>query len=221
MLELYWISGSPNSWRAMLGLELKQLDYASHRLDPGQGEHKRPAYLALNPRGKVPTLVDGQVVIYESLAILAYLEAKAAQPALFGATPRQTGFIWQRLFQVMNYAREPINDGVVRPLIRGQAGVEGKAIRRAARAAHQALEWVDSVLAATPYLAGDELSAADVAYMPIVVGLTRAGQCDDARDLDLGFDTLTGRYRAIGAWLARLETLPAYERSYPPHWRGN
>ena len=128
--ELYWISGSPNTWRVMLGMEIKGLSYISHRLDPSKGEHKALEIIALNPWGKVPILRDGDFVIYESIAILAYLENKHPEPALFGTTREETGHIWQRIFEVMNYARDSINNGVVRPLIRGQVGGKGESIKR-------------------------------------------------------------------------------------------
>ncbi len=201
--ELYWISGSPNSWRVMLAMELKGLAYESHRLDPGKREHKTPEFLALNPRGKVPVLRDGDFVIFESIAILAYLEQKHPKPALFGATPEEAGHVWQRTFEVMNYARDAVSNGVVRPLIRGEAAQSSESIKTSAVEAHGELQWVDDILADVPYLAGDQFSAADVSYMPIVQGLIRAGRGDDAVRLALGFDDFGGRYANIARWLAR------------------
>jgi len=217
--ELYWISGSPNSWRVMLAMEIKGQTYVSHRLDPSKREHKAPSILAMNPRGKVPILRDGDVVIYESLAILAYLERKHPEPALFGTTPEETGHIWQRTFEVMNYARESIEDGVVRPLFRGQAKETGEAIKAASLDVHEALSWVEGVLADAPYLAGNSLSAADVSYMPVVQGLVRTGRRDEAIELELGFDGLPEIYPKITAWLGRIEAQPGYDKAYPPHWR--
>lgn len=217
--ELYWISGSPNAWRAMFAMELKGLDYISHRLDPSKGEHKSPEMMPLNPHGKVPVLKDGDVVIYESIAILAYLDQKHPAPALFGDNPVETGKIWQRIFEMMNYAREPIEDGITRPLFRGQAAVVGDAIKAAAIESHAALKWVEGILATTPYLAGDKLSAADITFMPIIQVLIRAGRRDDAIELELGFDTFAAHYPHITAWLAKIEALPEYDKAYPPHWR--
>jgi glutathione S-transferase len=56
-LTLYWVSGSPPSWRVMLTLAMKQLPYRSERIDSASGALKAPAYLDINPRGQVPTLV--------------------------------------------------------------------------------------------------------------------------------------------------------------------
>ena len=70
-LEVYWASGSPFSWRVLLTLEVKQLPYQSKLLTFSKREHKSSEYLALNPRGKVPTLKDGDFLLSESLAIMA------------------------------------------------------------------------------------------------------------------------------------------------------
>ncbi len=52
---------------------------------------RRPPTLELNPRGKVPTLKDGDFAVYESIAIMAYLDRKYTEPPLFGETPEETG----------------------------------------------------------------------------------------------------------------------------------
>ena len=106
--------------------------------------------------------MDGDFVLYESIAILAYLEQTHPVPALFGATEKETGHIWQRMFEMMNYARDAIKNGVVRPLARGQAEQVGGKIKASAIEAHGMLEWAESVLSGSLYLADENLSAADV-----------------------------------------------------------
>ena len=69
-LELFWISGSPFAWRVQLTLAIHKIDYVSHLLDASQGELKKTEYLALNPRGKVPVLKHGELLVRESVAIL-------------------------------------------------------------------------------------------------------------------------------------------------------
>src|SRR5215813_8198463 len=82
MLEIYWGSGSPFAWRVLLAAELKRIPYESRLLEFSKGDLKTPEFLALNPRGKVPVIRDGDVVLAESLAIIAYLERKHPDRAL-------------------------------------------------------------------------------------------------------------------------------------------
>jgi glutathione S-transferase len=72
-MKLYYNPMSPNVRRvrftaAVLGMQLEE-----KKLDFTKGEHKNPEYLALNPNGAVPTLVDGDFVLTESRAIMQYL----------------------------------------------------------------------------------------------------------------------------------------------------
>jgi glutathione S-transferase len=217
--DFYWISGSPNAWRAMLALEYKGVEYVSHRLDPGKKEHKTPEFLALNPRGTVPLLNADGVIITESLAIMAFLESAHPTPALFGATSAETGLIWQRIFEVINYVRDPIETGVVRAISYGTAIKDPEAARAAAAVAKTGLSWLEDILRRQPYLAGLSVSAADIATMPILQMLGRFGKKPDAVELGLGFDDLDRTQPAITAWLERLETVPGYDAAYPPHWR--
>ena len=62
-LELWWGSGSPYSWRALLALEHKRLPYVSHLVQFSKQEHRSPQMLQMNPRGRVPVLKDGDYVV--------------------------------------------------------------------------------------------------------------------------------------------------------------
>jgi len=72
MLTLYGFPRS-RSTRVLWMLEELGADYEYRKVDLGAGEGQHPAYLALNPAGKVPTLVDDGFVLTESVAILTYL----------------------------------------------------------------------------------------------------------------------------------------------------
>lgn len=67
---LYWASGSPPAWRALLTLAEKRIPFNSVMVTFESGILRTPAHLALNPRGLVPVLIDGPVRMYESLAII-------------------------------------------------------------------------------------------------------------------------------------------------------
>ncbi|MBY6063146.1 maleylacetoacetate isomerase [Pseudidiomarina sediminum] len=89
-MELYGYWRSSASYRARIALNFKQLDYNAipvHLLKDGGQQHQQ-AYRQLNPNGLVPTLVDGQIILHQSLAIVDYLEEKYPEPSLLPATPR-------------------------------------------------------------------------------------------------------------------------------------
>ena len=75
MIQLYGFSGT-RSLRATWALEEVGADYTFINVDLKQGAHKQPEYLRVNPAGKVPTLVDGDLVLTESAAICTYIGEK-------------------------------------------------------------------------------------------------------------------------------------------------
>ncbi len=216
--ELYWISGSPYAWRVQLGLETKGLSYRSNRLNPAEREHKSDSYLAINPRGKVPTLKDGDIVIAESAAILAYLDAKNPEPPLFGTTPEETGRIWQLVHEVDAFVQQPVQL-MIRPIFFGELPGKADEVKEMAKEVHGELANVENRLGGSEYLAGDSLTAADIALMPAIQGILRGVGKEEAVPLELGFTPLGEHYPNIATWTGRMEALPGYDKTYPPHWR--
>ncbi|MGH7821244.1 MAG: glutathione S-transferase family protein [Candidatus Binatia bacterium] len=217
-IELFWGSGSPYSWRALLALEVKGLGYESRLLEFSKQQHKSPEYLAINPRGKVPALREDGHVVYESLAILAYLDARQPERPLFGATPRERGEVWRAISECESYL-VPAATGVVRPLFFGGAAAKVAEIREEAASVRGELTILDATLRESPWIAGSSLTAADLAVFPFVQLLLRAGSREEAKPLDLRILPLTERFPSIAGWVNRVERLPGYERTYPPHWR--
>jgi len=218
-IELYWGSGSPFAWRVMLTLELKRLPYESKLLEFSKQEHKTPQYLQLNPRGKVPTLKDGEFVLYESIAIMAYLDRKYPAPPIFGTTAEQTGSIWRSVMECESYLLSA-GDKVVRPLFFGRGLEKVDEIQHAAQTIRQELKRINDSLASSNWLVGAEISAPDIAIFPVVQLLLRAAGKEAAQSLDLGFIPLSETFPNIARWVQRIEQLPNYQRTYPPHWRG-
>ena len=91
MLKFYF-NGSPNPTKVALYLEEAGIAYEPHPVDTRKGEQFSAAFLALNPNGKVPVIVDGEVTVFDSNAILLYLAEKTGKflpsgsPALRGET---------------------------------------------------------------------------------------------------------------------------------------
>jgi glutathione S-transferase len=217
-LELYWGSGSPFAWRVMLTLEVKKLAYQSNLLEFSRGDHKAPAFLELNPRGKVPALKDDDFVLNESLAIMAYLDKKYPEPPLFGTSLRETGLIWRAIMETDNYLVSA-GDKLVRPIFFGKGLEETDKIQEAAQIIRRELKRIDTELTGSAWLVGKQISAADISLFPLVQIIVRAAGKDAAKPLNLEFLPLTEHFPNIAAWVKRIEALPGYERTYPPHWR--
>jgi glutathione S-transferase len=202
----------------MLTLEVKGLAYESKLLEFSKGEHKTPNYLELNPRGKVPTLKDGSFVVYESLAIMSYLDRKYPNPPLFGKTPEETGLIWRALSECESYLVNA-GDKVVRPVFFGKGLENVDEIQQAAQTIRQELRVADKILGRSDWLVGGQISAADIGVFPLVQLLLRAASKEAAQPLNLGLLPLAQTYPNIAGWVQRIEALPNYQRTYPPHWR--
>jgi glutathione S-transferase len=217
-LELYWGSGSPFAWRVMLTLEVKRLAYQSTLLEFSRGDHKAPSFLELNPRGKVPVLKDDEFVLNESLAIMAYLDKKHPEPPLFGTTARETGLIWRAMMETEAYLISA-GDKLIRPIFFGHGLEETEKIQEAAATIRRELKRIDTELEGSTWLIGKQLSAADISLFPLVQIIVRAAGKDAAKSLNLQFLPLTESFPNIAAWVKRIEALPGYERTYPPHWK--
>jgi len=217
-IELYWGSGSPFAWRVMLTLEVKGLAYDSKLLEFSKGDHKTPGYLKLNPRGKVPTLTDGDFVLYESLAIMSYLDRKYPDRPLFGRTAEETGLIWRALSECESYLL-PLGDKLVRPIFFGKGLDKVEDIHQAAESVRQELTRLDERLAGSHWLVGDKISAADIGVFPLIQLLLRAASKEAAEPLHLGLLPLAQTFPNVAKWVRRIEVLPNYQRTYPPHWR--
>jgi glutathione S-transferase len=217
-LELYWISGSPYSWRALLALEVKKILYASRLVQASKGELTYPAFLSLNPRGKVPVLRDGEFVVYESIAILQYLEAKFPSVPLFGRSAGRTAIIWRGVSECSAYFEEPVMQ-ISRPLTFGQSEQKAEEIREALPKIHAELDRMETGLKDSAWLCGDEFTATDFTVFPFLKLLLRVSAKPEAASFSLGLLPLEHSYPRLAQWIERIEQLPGYERTYPPHWK--
>ncbi|MDI3281938.1 glutathione S-transferase family protein [Polyangium sp. 15x6] len=211
-LTFYYGSGSPYAWKVWLALEHKKLDYEWKLLTFDRGETRAPEFLAINPRGKVPVLVHDGLAIAESNAIVEYLEERFPDSPLWPkdaaarAKARQLaaeadGYIapvQRRLFQETLYTKEEARDAT--KIAEAHAAILEELARWDARLTG---DW----------LAG-ELSLADFAAYPHIRAIRRV---DDR----LPAHGLGDRWPArINAWMKRIEALPYYEKTIPPHWKG-
>lgn len=210
-LTFYCGSGSPFAWRVWLALEHKGVPYELKMLSFDRDEHKSPEMTALNPRQKVPVIVDDGFALYESSAILEYIEDKWPVPHLL------SGDLQQRAVQ-RRLVREA--DQYIGKL-EGELGeaLFGPAEKRSAEKAAAALaafrtevrRWEDAVQGT--YLTGDSLSLADITLYPYMALMRRMAK----RLPETGEGDIAGP--KLSAWIDRMEALPLVQKTWPPHWK--
>lgn len=213
-LQLYAISGSPFAWRVHLALEHKRAPYELKLLSVAKGELKSAEYLALNPRGKVPTVVDGDLVLCESAAIVEYVDERFPDgPRLFPHDAQARARVRQLVRETDAYVFPHDMDLRSELFFKSDpASRDADAIARARAGLSKELDALEARVT-RDWLAGDRLSAADVSLYPFVATFPRF----ELRQPDLGLSASLGP--RLGAWRARMQALPYHDKTYPPHWR--
>jgi glutathione S-transferase len=217
-IEVFWGSGSPYSWRVLLALEYKRLRYESHLLDLSKQEHLSADMLKLNPRGHIPVLRDDDCVYCESLAIVYYLDRKYPDRPLFGTNAAEAGSIMRRISEYQAYVEIHLNK-IIAAIFFGRLEDRLEAVQKSLGIVISEAHLLEQRLAQDNWLAAEEFSAADLVIFPSIKILQRALARREADDLQTPFEPLETNFPAIAAWLRRIEALPGYERTYPPHWR--
>jgi glutathione S-transferase len=107
MMKLYGF-GPTRSLRALWGLKELGAEFEFIPVNLQAGEHKRPEFLALNPAGKVPVLIDGDLVIPESAAIVLYLAEKYPEKGLMPAGLAQRAQVYRWVMFAMTELEQPL-----------------------------------------------------------------------------------------------------------------
>jgi glutathione S-transferase len=211
-LTLYYASGSPYAWRVWLALEHKRIPYELRLLSFDAGDLTTPEFLALNPRRKVPVIVDGGFALYESGAIVEYLEDKQpGESRLFSADLRQRALQRRMVREADQYFAAPMERLVEAVLFTPPEQWSQERIASARADVHKELAFWETAMTGE-YLAG-ELSAADFTLYPYIALVERMAK----RRPDLATAGVVGP--AIGAWMRRMEALPVTRKTWPPHWK--
>lgn len=211
-ITLHAMSGSPFSWKVALALEHKRLNYQLRWLSTDAGDLKQPEFAALNPRRRAPVLTDGNVALYESSAIVQYLEDAYPEPTLFPGDLATRALTYRLLAEVDGYFAPAMEDLVLEVLFKPDPSTrQQEKVSHALATLGRELAHFEQELRGD-FLAGP-LSAADFALYPALMLCLRI----EKRAPELGISSQIGP--KLSAWCERISTLPYYERTYPPHWK--
>lgn len=209
---LHYGSGSPFAWKVWLALEHKQLPYDLRVIQFDRGDHKTPEFLQLNPRGKVPVLVDGDLVLWESGAILEYLEDRYPERPLLPSTPEARAYQRRLVSEAESYLYIAQRELMRATLFTPEAERDPARIAAAIDAVVPELERFAGYLRGE-WFGGATLSLADLTIYPYLRLLQRV---EDR----LPHIAIRARFpAAITDYMHRFSALPYAEKTSPPHWR--
>ena len=191
MIKLYGMALSGNAYKVRLLLELLGVEYEEIPVNLRTGENRTESFLALNPRGQVPTLADGDVTVWDSQAILVYLARRYGQEWL----PTEP----VPMAEVMQWLAVAENE-LLFGLARARAVVFfGRDFDLASCQAYgrAGLEVLERRLAGHEWLAAGRPTIADIACMPYAA-LSHMGEIplDD--------------FPSVRAWIDRIRALPGF-----------
>jgi len=212
-ITFYYGSGSPYAWRVHLALEHKALPYERKVLSFAAGDTRKPEFVALNPRHRVPTITDGDFTLWESNAIIEYLDEAypgRGQP-LFPGDVKNRALIRRLIMEVDNYV-DDVADKIITAAFNTKPEEQDQAKLAAARQ-----EMRDEYALFTKAMKGDflagPLSAADYALYPLVGFMNRC----ETKLPDLNANGMLTP--ELAAWKARIEALTYFDGTIPPHWK--
>jgi glutathione S-transferase len=179
----------------------KGLQWQTTWLDLPSGEHKKPEYLAINPVGKVPALIDDGVIVHDSTIINEYLEDKFPEKALLPDEPvtrararafedYADAYLMPSLFKIFFQMRKPEAEWDRAKIAEGESEARGH------------FAYLERALEGRDYFAG-EFSLADISFVPPLANLERAGF------------SIPDEFPNLKAWWKRMKARPSFEASWP------
>lgn len=197
MLTLYGIAAS-RAFRNLWLLEELGLEYHHQAVDYRNGGAQSPEMLALNPNGHIPVLSDGELVLYESMAINLYLASRyGGDSDLWPAEPAAQGLAYQWSFWVMTEVEQALLTVLMHKRVLPAEQRDPAKLSRNTGILKKPLAVLDRWLAEHEWLAGDGFSIADL-NVAAVVSWARAARLD------------LGDYPHLEQWLKACMARPAF-----------
>ena len=204
-MKLYLNALSPNVRRVTLVIAATGLDVEQKVVDFGKGEHKSPEFLAMNPNGAVPTLVDGDFVLTESRAIMQYLASKKPESGLLPKDEAQRADVVRWQFWDASHFSPQVStiafERVLKPMF-GMGEPNQPKIDEALTSFRRFAAVLDKRLAGKHYIVGEALTLAD---------LTLASSLMYSKQAELPL----AEFPNIEAWFGRITSTEAWKKTNP------
>ena len=195
--KLYGISGS-RAIRSLWAIEEVGVEY-EHVSVNFMDESKTPEYLAVNPNGRIPALQDGDVTLFESMAINLYL-AKTYGGDLYPSNPADEALVWQWSVWVMTEIEPPQMDIVIQKFFTPEEKRSAAVLAAAEKTLARPLKVLDDTLAKRDWLVGDAFGIADLNVSGVMMLLSM-----------VKFDS--SAYANVTRWAEACYARPSLERA--------
>jgi len=200
MYAIHGFSMSPNTRRALVALEECGEAYTLVPVDLMSGEQRGEAYKKLNPTGRVPTLVSGDLVLWESNAIVAYLAALHPERLFAGNTPAERGEVARWTFMTASHLSPAIARIFAHTMRLPEDQRSPKVVEESRAELARCLEPLDARLRGRSYVV-DQFGIADLAAAPSLAFAPMLGISLEA-------------YPNVRAWLETVQARPAWKKVY-------
>lgn len=203
-MKLYGFPASPNTWKVRATAHQIGVPLELEIVDLTKGAQRKPEYLAINPTGRTPTLVDGGYSLWESAAIIQYLGDKVKTP-MWPADPKTRADImrWQS-WHLQHWSRGVtpyIFENLVKAIMK-IGDPDPKALAAAGEMFHADAAMLDKHLGSHAWLVGDTMTLAD---FTVVAPLVHAEPAKIPLE----------KYSNIKRWMSKLLALPAWRETAP------
>jgi glutathione S-transferase len=203
-MKLYCFPPSPNTWKVRATAHQLDVPLELEIVDLTKRAQREPKYLALNPTGRTPTLVDGDFTLWESSAIMQYLGSKKKTPLWPDDAKARADIMRWQSWHLQHWSRATtpfIFENVVKQILKLGAP-DQNVLAQTAEMFHQEAAVLDKHLEAQPWLLGDALTLADFTVVAPLFNAERAKMPLD-------------KYARIKAWFAKQAALPAWQQTAP------
>ncbi len=206
-MKLYYDPITVNCRRVVAGLDLLGVEYEDVKVDYFAQGHKEPEYLAINPNGELPALVDGDLKLWESNAILVYGAEKKGDTSAYPPDPKiradiQRWLLWESS-KWFGACYTYLVENVVKPILDDKA--DPAVLEAAAPTFHKLASILEDRLEGREWLSADNVTIADIAVAaPMHVHAFQKLPLEN--------------YPNLRAWMGRIEALPCWQKSdIAPH----
>ncbi|RJS13575.1 glutathione S-transferase family protein [Corallococcus sp. H22C18031201] len=204
-MKLYGNTYSTCTLKVLLALAEKGHTAELVLVDLAQGEQRTPQHRERHPFAKIPVLFDGDFRLYESGAIVRYIDSlPSSAPSLMPSEAKTRAVMDQWVSVEPSYLQPPVFEIRKQLFLNPRFGgkTDPAEVERARELVASVLDVLDRTLESRPYLAGSEYSLADLVYVPTFQFLFTAKQ-----------DDLILTRRHLAAWWERISTRPAWKQT--------